>query len=699
MRCKIMSETNGRLRIRMIQFRMTFDQADRLHYYLKALPGVFNVKVYDRTCDAVVRFDPSVRDSVITALSEFHYETSEVVVPAHTDRMLQRKFENKMLLHVGMRFSTRFFLPGPIRLIITIVKAVPYVWESLKSLLHGRLDVAVLDAASISVSLLRGEFDTAGNIMFLLGIGDIMEQWTYRKSVVNLAQAMSLNVFKVWRKQSDGTETEVSFEEIVQGDQIVVRSGNVIPFDGVVTEGDSLINQASITGESIPVHKGKGAYVYAGTVVEEGECILEVRQSAGEGKFDRIVSMLEESEKMKSVTEQKAEELADKLVPWTLAVALMTLLLTRNATKATSVLMVDFCCALKLSIPVAVLSAMRESGEHGITVKGGKFLESVALADTVIFDKTGTLTYATPKVKEVIPFDGGDETELLRIAACLEEHYPHSIANAVVAEAAERGIIHDEMHSEIEYVVAHGIVSTIDGDKVCIGSYHFLFEDEGCVIPEEEQEKFDRLPEDYSHLYLSIRGRLAAVLLIEDPLREEAECIVRALHEEGFQKVVMLTGDSEKTAKKVASRIGADEYRSEVLPEDKAAFVRAEHDAGRMVIMIGDGINDSLALSEADAGISVSSGSDIAQEVSDIMISSDDLMDLVTLRRIATGLKTRIDRCYKTILVFNTFLILMGLSGVFSPTVSSALHNSSTVIIGMKSLTNLLPEDEESCDN
>lgn len=694
MNCKIMSETKGRLRVRMIQYRMTLGQADILQYYLKALPGVLKVKVYDRTCDAVVQFDPSVRGEIIAAFAEFSYTSSEVSVPAHTDRVLQREFENKILRHIGMRLAARFFLPGPIRLVYTVVKAVPFIWDGLKSLFRGRLDVAVLDAASVGVSLLRGEFDTAGNVMFLLGIGEIMEQWTYRKSVVNLAQAMSLNVLNVWKRSSDGSEIEVSLDEVSQGDQIVIRTGNVIPLDGVVAEGDSMINQASITGESVAVHKEAGGYVYAGTVVEEGECVMEVRQAAGEGKFDRIVSMIEESEKLKSNTEQKAEELADKLVPWTLGAALLTLLLTRNITKAASVLMVDFCCALKLSIPVAVLSAMRESGEHGITVKGGKFLEAVAQADTIVFDKTGTLTYATPKVKAVIPFGGGDETELLRVAACLEEHYPHSIANAVVVEAAERGIIHEEMHSEIEYVVAHGIVSTVNGKKICIGSHHFLFDDEGCEILDGEQEKFENLPEDVSHLYMSIGGRLAAVILIEDPLREEAKDIVSALHEVGFRKVVMLTGDSERTAKMVASRIGVDEYRAEVLPEDKAAFVKAEHEAGRKVIMIGDGINDSPALSEADAGISVSSGSDIAQEVSDIMISSDDLMDLVTLRRIAVALESRIDKSYRTILVFNTLLILMGLLGIFSPTVSAVLHNGSTVLIGTNSLTNLLPEEE-----
>ncbi len=695
MKCKIMSETNGRLRVRMIQFRMTFDQADLLQYYLKALPGVRKVKVYDRTCDAVVQFDPSVRNEIIQAFSEFSYEESEVAVPAHTDRVLQREFENKLVRHIGFRLITRLFLPAPFRLVCTLVRAVPYIKDGLASLFRGRLDVAVLDAASISVSLIRGEFDTAGNVMFLLGIGEIMEQWTYRKSVVNLAQAMSLNVFSVWKRNEDGSETEVPLDDIVQGDQIVVRTGHVIPLDGVVVEGDSMINQSSITGESVAVHKEPGGYVYAGTVVEEGECILEVRQAAGEGKFDRIVSMIEESEKLKSKTEKQAEELADKLVPWTLGAALLTLLLTRNVTKAAAVLMVDYCCALKLSIPVAVLSAMRESSERGITVKGGKFLEAVAQAETIVFDKTGTLTHAMPKVREVVPFGGGNETELLRIAACLEEHYPHSIANAVVAEAALRRIDHEEMHTEIEYVVAHGIASTINHEKVCIGSRHFLFEDEGCVIPEGEQEKFDSLPEDASHLYLSIGGKLAAVLLIEDPLREEAVDVIRALHDAGFQRIVMLTGDSEHTARRVAETIGVDEYRAEVLPEDKAAFVRNEHAAGRKVIMIGDGINDSPALSEADAGIAVTSGSAIAQEISDITISSDDLMDLVTLRKLSSGLNQRINRSYRAILVFNTFLMVMGLTGIFTPMISAVLHNGSTVLIGMNSLTDLLPSEKK----
>ncbi len=689
-----MSETNGRLRVRMIQYRMTFDQADILQYYLEALPGVRKVKVYDRTRDAVVLFEPSVREAVVKAFSEFDYVESQVAVPAHTDRALQREFENKMLRHIGMRMGVRFFLPPMIRMAVTIVKAVPYIWNGLKSLFQGRLDVAVLDAASIGVSLLRGEFDTAGNVMFLLKVGDLMEEWTYRKSVVNLAQAMSLNVFSVWKRERDGSEKELPLGEIIQGDQIVVRTGHVIPLDGVVVEGDSMINQASITGEPVAVHKTAGGYVYAGTVVEEGECILEVRQAAGEGRFDRIVSMIEESEKLKSKTEKQAEDLADKLVPWTLGAALLTLLFTKNVTKATSVLMVDYCCALKLSIPVAVLSAMREAGEHRITVKGGKFLEAVAEADTVVFDKTGTLTHAMPKVRELIPFGGLDEAELLRIAACLEEHYPHSIANAVVKEAADRGIVHEEMHTEIEYVVAHGIASTIEGKRVCIGSYHFLFEDEGCVIREDQKETFDSLPEDASHLYMMIGGELAAVILIEDPLRDEAADVIRALHSAGFQKVVMLTGDSRRTAAAVADRIGVDEYRAEVLPEDKAEFIRMEHAAGRKVIMIGDGINDSPALSEADAGISVSSGSDIAQEVSDITICSDDLMDLVTLRRLSSGLNERISNSFRTILVFNTFLIVMGLLGVFSPTLSAVLHNGSTVAIGLHSLTDLLPAEE-----
>ena len=692
MKCKILSETNGRLRVRMIQYRMTLNQADLLEYYLKAVPGVVKVKVYDRTCDAVVQFDPSIRDDVITAFSEFQYESADVTVPTHTDRMLQREFENRMIRHIAVRLMTRFFLPAPVRMVYTVAKSLPFLFKGFQSLVRGRLDVAVLDAASVGVSILRGGYDTAGNVMFLLGIGEIMEDWTYRKSVVNLAQAMSLNILQVWKRNADGSESEVPLEKISQGDHLVVRTGCVIPLDGVVVEGDSMINQSSITGESVAIHKEPGGYVYAGTVVEEGQCVLEVRQAAGESMFERIVSMIEESEKMKSKTEKKAEALADRLVPWTLGAALLTFAVTHNTTKAVSVLMVDFSCALKLSIPVAVLSAMRECGEKGITVKGGKFLEAVAQADTIVFDKTGTLTYATPKVKGIVPFGNCEETELLRIAACLEEHYPHSIANAVVAEAAERGIDHEEMHSEIEYVVAHGIVSTVNGEKVCIGSYHFLFEDEGCKIREEDQEKFDHLPEDVSHLYMSASGMLVAVILIEDPLREEATQIVNALHNEGFSKVVMLTGDSKRTARKVAARIGVDEYRAEVLPEEKAAFVKSEREAGRKVIMIGDGINDSPGLSEADAGISVSSGSDIAQQVSDITISSENLMDLIKLRKISSALNRRIDRNYRIILGFNSFLIMMGLLGFFSPTVSAILHNGSTILIGTYSLTNLLAD-------
>lgn len=690
MKCRILHRTSDRLRVHVYKYYMTPGQADKLEAHLKSLPFITGAKVDERTANAVIRFARGKSEDVVRALSDFDFETTEVAVPDHTGRELARKYEDKMVFHVARRVLTRVVLPAPVRTVLTVIKSIPYLWKGVRSLLRGKLEVSVLDAASIAVSMLRGEFDTAGSVMFLLGVGDIMEEWTHRKSVADLASAMSLNVEKVWLRTADGQEVLTGIDKVNEGDTIIVRSGNLIPLDGTVAGGNAMVNQASITGEPLSVHKKNGSTVYAGTVVDEGEIEVTVKKAAGEGRYDRIVAMIEESEKLKSSSEAKASHLADRLVPWTFGATLLTWLITRNTARAASILMVDFCCALKLSMPISVLSAMREAGEHHITVKGGKFMENYAEAVTIVFDKTGTLTKASPKVKAVIPFGGYDETEALRLAACLEEHFPHSIANAVIREAADRGLDHEEKHTKVEYIVAHGIASTIDGEEVRIGSSHFIFEDEGCVVPEEEKEKFDSLPDEYSHLYMALGGKLCAVLLIEDPLKDEAAEVVRELHEMGINRVVMMTGDSERTARAVAKRVGVDVYHSEVLPEDKAGFVRAEHEAGRKVIMIGDGINDSPALSEADAGVAINSGAAIAREIADITISEDDLHALITMRRLSEGLMKRIDRNYKTIIAFNSFLILMGVLGVFPSTTTALLHNASTIMISLDSMTNLL---------
>ena len=695
MKCKIIHESRGRLRVHLECARMSLDEADVLEYYMRSVDGVDEVKVYDRTRDAVICYRAE-RAAVINALAAFSFSAAEAMqlVPEHTTRELNREFEDKLAMAVLRRTASKLFLPVPVTTAIAIVRSLKYIHEGLKALLHGRLSVAVLDATAVSVSMLRGDFSTASSVMFMLSLGEILEEWTHKKSVADLAGAMSINVDKAWLRTGE-TETLVPVGDIRPGDEIVIRTGCMIPLDGKVTEGEAMVNQASMTGESMPVAKRPGSYVYAGTVAEEGECVICVEKASGGGRYDRIVKMIEESEKLKSTAEDKASRLADRLVPYTLGGTVLTYLVTRNVTKTLAVLMVDFSCALKLSMPIAVLSAMRESSGHNISVKGGRFLEAVAAANTIVFDKTGTLTYATPTVAQVVPFGGREESEMLRLAACLEEHYPHSIANAVVEEAKRRGLSHEEYHSQVQYVVAHGISSMVEGKKAIIGSAHFVFEDEGCRIPEGEEEKFSTLPAEYSHLYLCIAGELAAVICIHDPLRREAKAAVRALHDCGIDKVVMMTGDSRRTAEAVAAEVGVDEVFAEVLPEDKAAYIRSEKAAGRKVIMIGDGVNDSPALSEADAGIAIATGAAIAREIADITISSEDLFELVTLRRLSEALMDRIHRNYRFIVGFNCSLIALGVAGILPPATSALLHNLSTLAVSMKSMTNLLPEEEE----
>ena len=694
MKCKIIHESRGRLRVHLECARMSLDEADVLEYYMRSVDGVDEVKVYDRTRDAVICYCAE-RAAVINALAAFSFPAAEAMqlVPEHTTRELNREFEDKLAMAVLRRTASKLFLPVPVTTAIAIVRSLKYIHEGLKALLHGRLSVAVLDATAVSVSVLRGDFSTASSVMFMLSLGEILEEWTHKKSVADLAGAMSINIDKAWLR-TGGTETLVPVGDIRLGDEIVIRTGCMIPLDGKVIEGEAMVNQASMTGESMPVAKRPGSYVYAGTVAEEGECVVCVEKASGGGRYDRIVKMIEESEKLKSTAEDKASRLADRLVPYTLGGTVLTYLVTRNVTKTLAVLMVDFSCALKLSMPIAVLSAMRESSGHNVSVKGGRFLEAVAAANTIVFDKTGTLTYATPTVAQVVPFGGREESEMLRLAACLEEHYPHSIANAVVEEAKRRGLSHEEYHSQVQYVVAHGISSMVDGEKAIIGSAHFVFEDEGCRIPEGEEEKFSTLPAEYSHLYLCIAGELAAVICIHDPLRREAKAAVRALHDCGIDKVVMMTGDSRRTAEAVAAEVGVDEVFAEVLPEDKAAYIRSEKAAGRKVIMIGDGVNDSPALSEADAGIAIATGAAIAREIADITISSENLFELVTLRRLSEALMDRIHRNYRFIVGFNCSLIALGVAGILPPATSALLHNLSTLAVSMKSMTNLLPEEE-----
>ena len=696
MKCKILHESAGRMRVHLACRRMTLRQADVLEYYLRNVDGVSEVAVYDRAEDAVIAYRTD-RAALIRALAAFSFDKAEAMdlVPDHTSRALNREFEDKLSWTIIRRVISKLFFPLPVTTALAVYHSVKYIREGLTALLHGKLSVAVLDATAVTVSMVRGDFPTASSVMFMLRLGEILEDWTHKKSVADLAGAMSLNVDHVWLKTGE-TEVLVPISDVKAGDRIVVRTGNLIPLDGKVVSGEAMVNQASMTGESMPVPKREGSLVYAGTVAEEGECVICVEKELGGGRYDRIVRMIEESEKLKSTAEDKASRLADRLVPYTLGGTILTYLITRNVTKMLSVLMVDFSCALKLSMPIAVLSAMRESSSHHISVKGGRFLEAVAQANTVVFDKTGTLTYATPTVAKIVTFGGNEESEMLRLAACLEEHYPHSMANAVVEEAKARGLTHEEYHSEVQYIVAHGISSMVDEKKVLIGSAHFVFEDEGCRIPAGEQAKFDTLPAEYSHLYLCIAGELAAVICVHDPLRREAKAAVQALHALGIDKIVMMTGDNRRTAESVAAEVGVDEVHAEVLPEDKAAFIRSEKAAGRTVIMIGDGVNDSPALSEADAGIAISTGAAIAREIADITVASEDLFALVTLRRLSEALIDRIHRNYRFIVSFNFSLIVLGVLGILPPTTSALLHNMSTLGISLKSMTNLLPEGEQT---
>lgn len=688
MKCRILHESAGRLRFHVEQKRMSLHQADILEYYLKSVKGVQDVRVYDRTGDAIVSYRCE-RSDLIQALACFSYQAAEYLVPEHTGRAMNREYEDKLTMTVVRRFAEKLFLPTPIQVALTGMRSGRYIKAALRSLAKRKIEVALLDGIAIFVSMLRKDYDTASSVMFLLKLGDILEEWTHKKSVDDLAQMMSLNVENVWRKNGDQEEL-VSLRDVKAGDVVVVRTGNMIPLDGRIIEGEASVNQASITGESLPAVKRPGSYVYAGTAIEEGECQMVVEKASGSGRYDKIVRMIEESEKLQSLSESKASHLADKLVPYNLAATVLTYLLTRNATKALSILMVDFSCALKLSMPLAVLSAMRESSRYNITVKGGKYLEAIAQADTIVLDKTGTLTHASPRVAKIIPFGGNTEDEMLRLAACLEEHYPHSIANAVVQEAKVRKLEHEERHSRVEYVVAHGISSSVDGQKVVIGSHHFVFTDEHCRVPEGEEERFASIPEEYSHLYLAVAGTLAAVLCIEDPLRSEAPQVIAALKKLGNLRIVMMTGDNEKTAASIAKQVGVDAYYSEVLPEDKAAFVKAEHDAGRRVIMVGDGVNDSPALSASDAGIAIESGAAIAREIADVIISSDDLEALVTMKEISDALMRRIHSNFRFIIGFNTMLIGLGLAGVLMPGSSALLHNTSTIAISVKSMTDLI---------
>lgn len=686
----IKHETKGRMRIHAVQNRMSYAQADTLLYFLHSRKEVTFAKVYDRTCDAVISYVGD-RQTIIELLRGFHYEDVEVPegLIENSGRELNNTYQEKLIGKIVFHYARRWILPYPIRICLTSLRSVKYLWKGLTTLAAGKIEVPVLDATAIGVSVLRSDFNTAGSIMFMLGIGELLEEWTHKKSVDDLARTMSLNVGKVWLV-SGGQEVLVPTSQIKAGDKVVVHMGNIIPFDGVVAEGEAMVNQASLTGESVPVRKTIESTAYAGTVVEEGELTILVKEVGGSSRFEKIVKMIEDSEKLKSGAESKAEHLADKLVPYSLGGTILTYLLTRNVTKALSILMVDYSCALKLAMPISVLSAIREASLYNVTVKGGKYLEAVAEADTIVFDKTGTLTKAKPTVVDVVSFNGESTDELLRIAACLEEHFPHSMAKAVVDAATQKNLEHEEMHSKVEYIVAHGIASKINEKRAVIGSAHFVFEDENCVIPEGEQEKFDALPKEYSHLYLAIEGKLAAVICIEDPLREEASAVVQSLKRAGLSKVVMMTGDSERTAAAIAKRVGVDEYYSEVLPEDKASFVEREKAAGRKVIMIGDGINDSPALSAANVGIAISDGAEIAREIADITVSSDDLYQIVTLKLLSDSLMERIKKNYRRIVGFNSLLIVLGVTGVIQPTTSALLHNSSTLLIGLESMQNLL---------
>ena len=690
MKFVVKHEIKGRIRVHFCQKRMTFEEADTLQYYLNSQEMITSSKVQERTQDATICYTGD-RASVIALLRSFHYEKVDVpdVYRQNSGRATNREYWDKLVTKFVVHYGNKLFLPMPVRTVITGVKSIKYIYQGIHTLLQRKIEVPVLDATAIGVSMFRGDISTAGSVMFLLGIGEILEEWTHKKSVDDLARSMSLNISRVWLC-NDGQEMLVPTTEVRTGDLVRVHMGNMIPFDGVVAEGEAMVNQASLTGESEPVRKYKESTVYAGTVVEEGELTIRVKETNGSSKFDKIVTMIEESEKLKSGLESKAEHLADRLVPYTLLGTGITYLLTRNVTKAISVLMVDFSCALKLAMPISVLSAIREASNYHVTVKGGRYLEAMAEADTIVFDKTGTLTKAQPTVKQVVAFNGMSENELLRIAACLEEHFPHSMAKAVVQAAVERRLVHEELHSKVEYIVAHGISSKINDKKVVIGSYHFVFEDEKCAVPDGRMEAFEKLPSECSHLFMAIDYELAAVICIEDPLREEAANVIRELKEAGISKVVMMTGDSDRTAKAIAARVGVDEYYSEVLPEDKASFVEAEKKAGRKVIMIGDGINDSPALSAADIGIAISDGAEIAREIADITVGADSLNELVTLKLISNGLMKRIHKNYRFIVSFNTGLILLGVAGILQPATSALLHNTSTLMIGLKSMQDIL---------
>ena len=692
MKFTIKHESRGRMRVHMEQYRMTYEQADTLLYVIHNHRNVTFVKVYDRTADAVIEYVGD-REQIIELLRHFHYESANVpqTVIKTSGRELNNSYQEKLIGSVVWHYSKKLLLPLPIRIALTIGRSVKYIGIGLKCLLQRKIEVPVLDATAITVSLITKDFSTASSIMFLLGIGELLEEWTHKKSVDDLARSMSLNVSKVWLRTPENQEILVESSKIEKGDKVVVHMGNVIPFDGEVLDGDAMVNQASLTGESVPVQRTVGNTVFAGTVVEEGEITIRVKEVEGNNRFDQIVTMIEESEKLKSELEGKAEHYADKLVPWTLGATGLTYLLTRNVTKAMSILMVDFCCALKLAMPISVLSAIREASLYNVTVKGGKFLEAVAEADTIVFDKTGTLTKAHPTVVDVVNFnDEYSSDDMLRVAACLEEHFPHSMAKAVVDAASKKGLSHEEMHTKVEYIVAHGIATSINGKRTVIGSYHFVFEDEKCVVPAGKEPLFESLPLYYSHLYLAIEGKLSAVICIEDPLRDEAAAVVTSLKKAGISKVVMMTGDSERTASVIAKKVGVDEYYAEVLPEDKAAFVEKEKDKGRKVIMIGDGINDSPALSAANVGIAISDGAEIAREIADITVGSDDLYQIVTLKYISNALMKRIKSNYRKIVGFNSGLIALGVVGVLPPTTTALLHNGSTILISVNSMKNLL---------
>ena len=694
MKCTILHEGKGRMRVHVEKVRMTLHRADVLEAYLNHHDAIVHAAVYERTGDVVITYTGR-RSAAIAVLAGYKFDVAEydALVTSADSRRLNREYQDKMFNLVAGRCLRKLFLPAPLDAAYTAFRSIRFLWKGVRCVLSRRLEVEVLDALSIGVSLLRGDFGTAGSVMFLLNLGSLLEEWTRKKSLDDLARSMALNVDKVWVR-SQGTEVLVSLTKVRSGDEVVVRSGNMIPLDGTVLEGEAMVNQAALTGEAMPVRKAEGSTLYAGTVVEEGECVFIAKAEGGSNRYDKIVAMIEESEKLKSSTENRALVLADKLVPWCLGATVVTYLLTRNATRAISCLMVDFSCALKLSMPLAVLSAMRECGSYHITVKGGKYLEALSQADTIVFDKTGTLTRATPQVVEVVPFSGCNEREVLQLAACLEEHFPHSMANAVVRAAKERGISHEEMHSEVEYIVAHGIASRVGGERVVIGSYHFVFEDEKCTIPTAEQQKFDALKPAYSHLYMAASGQLVGVICISDPLRPEAAAVLNGLRALGIRNTVMMTGDSERTAAAIAKQVGVDRFFAEVLPEDKANFVQQAKAEGHTVVMIGDGINDSPALSAADIGIAINSGAAIAREIADVTIKADSLEELVALKAIANSLQKRVHANYRFVLTFNSALIALGALGILQPASSAMLHNLSTIGISLKSMTNLLPENK-----